>query len=110
MPGPTTISRGNLINTLVLQVNLTPVAVAGNSTVEQTFNINGLISSDQVSAFSFQGAYSVNVDAINFRVASANTLTVAFQNPTGSPVTPPAGNYFLEINRVENLPAPSSIT
>ena len=108
MPG-TTLARGNILSNVVLQANLTPVAVAANSTVEQNFAVVGLISSDQVSAMSFQGAFAVNVAPVNFRVATANVLTVAFQNPTNGAVTPPSGNYFVEVNRIEALPAPANL-
>ncbi len=105
----TTITRGNILTTIVMQVNLTPVAVAANSTVEQNFTVAGLVSSDQVSAVEFQSAFTVNVTPVNCRVATNNVLTVAFQNPTNGSVTPPSGNYFVEVNRIENLPAPANM-
>ena len=110
MPGSSTISRGNVLNTIVLQVNLTPVAVAANSTVEQSFTIPGLIAGDQVSAFILQAAYpNTDVSYVNARCAANNTLTVAYQNGTGGSLTPPSGNYYIEINRLENLPPPANL-
>lgn len=100
MPG-TMISRGNLLYSFAIQVNLTPVAVAQSSIAEQNFTIPGLQTNDQVSALTFTGAYTINVDISNIRVSAANTLTVAFQNSTGGALTPPAGNWLLEINRLE---------
>ena len=51
--GPTIIATGNVQSTFILSVSLTPVAVAANSTVEQSFTINGLLSAiDQVSDLS----------------------------------------------------------
>ena len=106
MAGSSTIARGNVILTTVLQVNLTPAAVAGNTTAEQSFTVPGLITGDQVSAFLFQGAYAnADVSYVNARVASNNTLTIAFQNGSGGSLTPQAGNYYLEVNRIENLQA-----
>jgi len=109
MPGSSTISRGNILNSFTLQVNLTPSAVAANSTVEQSFIIPGLVSGDQVSAFMFQAAFAVNINPVNMRVPSNNTLTVAFQNVSGGTLTPPSGNYYLEVNRPENLPPPANL-
>lgn len=106
----TTLTRGNILTTVVLQANLTPVAVAANSTVEQNFTVPGLVSSDQISSLFFQSAFTVNVEPVNFRVATANVLTVAYQNPTNGSVTPPSGNYFLEVNRIEYLPAPGNMS
>ena len=111
MAGPATIARGNVLNTIVLAVNLTPVAVAGNTCAEQNFTIPGLISSDQVSAFTLQSAFPNNlVQVENFRVAAANTLTVAYNNGTGGALTPPSGIYYIEVNRIENIPPPANIT
>lgn len=108
MPG-TTLARGNILTSTIMQVSLTPVAVAANSTVEQNFTIPGLISSDQIASLLFQGAYTVNVEPVNFRVAAANVLTVAYQNPTSGSVTPPSGNYFIQLNRIESLPPPANM-
>ena len=100
MPG-TMVARGNVMASFVIYAALTPVAVAANSTVEQSFTIPGLQSNDQVSAMSLTGAYTVNVDVTNIRVSAPNTMTVAYTNGTGAPVTPTAGNYVIEINRLE---------
>jgi len=104
-----TLQRGNLVFDTVLQVSLAPVAVAANSTVEQSFTVPGLLSSDVVSEFSFQGPYTVNVGYTNARVAAANVLTVAYSNGTGAPVTPPSGQYFLNVARIENFPPPAVV-
>lgn len=110
MPGSTTIARGNILNSIVLQITLTPVAVAGNTTAEQPFTIPGLIAGDQVSGIQFLGAFSnQDISVVNARIAANNTLTVAFQNGSGGSLTPMAGAYYLEINRIENLPPPANL-
>ncbi len=104
MAGSSTIARGNVIMTTVLQANLTPVAVAANSTVEQSFTVQGLIAGDQPSNFNFLGAFpNSDVSFVNLRCPANNTLTVAYQNGSGGSLTPPAGQYYIEINRIENL-------
>ena len=110
MAGSSTLARGNLINTIVLQAVLTPVSVAANTTAEQSFTVQGLIAGDQVSNFNFLGAYpNTDVSFVNLRCPANNTLTIAYQNGTGGALTPPAGSYYIEINRLENLPPPSNI-
>lgn len=111
MAGSATLSRGNVLNSFLLTVNLTPVSVAGSSTIEQTFTIPGTVSGDQVSTFSYIGGVYPNSDVsfVNGRVAANNTLTIAFQNGTGGALVPPAGNYLIELNRAENLPMPNAI-
>jgi len=99
--GPQIISNGNIQSSWVLSVTLTPVSVAASSTVEQSFTVNGLaLASDQVSDFTYQGAYTLNVSIANARVSANNTLTVAYSNQTVGAVVPPSGTYYLEINRV----------
>ena len=111
MAGPTTIPRGNVLNTLIMQVTLTPVAVGATTCAEQSFTIPGLIAGDQVSGLQLTTAFPNNLVQIeNMRVPANNTLTVAYNNGTAGALTPPAGVYLLEINRLENQPAPSAIT
>lgn len=110
MAGSATLTRGNVLNTIVLQANLTPVAVAGNTTAEQNFTVQGLLVGDQVSAFILQTAFpNQDVSFVNGRVGANNTLTIAFQNGSGGSLTPQAGNYYIEINRLENLPPPANL-
>lgn len=101
MSGSTTICRGNIFESILLKATLTPVAVAANSTVEQNFTVTGLRITDTVDLFYCQSAYTVNVVAVNIRISAANTLTVAYCNPTASPVTPPAGVYLVKMVRPE---------
>ncbi len=101
MPG-TMVGRGNFLYSFAILLTLTPAATAGSSTVEQSFTVPGLQTNDQISALSFSGPYTVNVDMANIRVSAANTLTIAFQNNTGGSLTAPAGNYLLEVNRLES--------
>ena len=100
--GPTIIATGNVQSTFILSVSLTPVAVAANSTVEQSFTINGLLSAiDQVSDLSYTGgAWSINLSPANYRISANNTLTVSYTNPTAGSLTPPSGTYYVEINRL----------
>jgi len=104
----TTINRGNIATTILMSLALTPVAVGATTSAEQTFSVPGLLVGDQVSALQFQGAWTVLIDIVNLRVSAAGTLSVSFQNNTGGSLTPPAGNYLLEVNRPETLPLPSN--
>jgi hypothetical protein len=104
----TTVNRGNVIATVVMQIALTPAQTAANTTLEQTFTVPGLQAGDQVSGLTYLGALTVAVDFVNFRVSAANTLAITFANGTGGALTFPSGNFYLEINRLESLPAPSN--
>lgn len=97
--GPQDICRGNLQATFLLQVTLTPAAVATVTSAEQTFTIPGLLVGDQISGISLQAAWTVLVDIVNYRVTANNTLGISFQNNTAGSLTPPAGTYLIEVNR-----------
>jgi hypothetical protein len=97
--GPQLVTYGNVSATYVLQVSLTPSAVGATTSAEQTFTVPGLLTGDQVSAINFQGAWTVLVDIVNYRVSGNNTLGISFQNNTGGSLSPPTGTYLLEINR-----------
>ena len=102
--GPQTICRGNLAMTMVLAVNITPASTAANSTVEQQFVIQGLVSSDQISGFEYQGGPFTNssVSAVNFRCTGNNIVAIAFQNVSSAAVSGQAGLYYMEVNRLDN--------
>jgi hypothetical protein len=104
----TTINRGNIATTIVMTTSITPAGVATNTSAEQSFTVPGLQIGDQVSALQYQGAWTVLCDIVNLRVSGANTLSVSFQNTTGSTVTPPAGTYLLEVNRPEQVTLPTN--
>lgn len=98
-PGPTILASGNLSNTFLLTLSLTPAAVNTVTTAEQSFTVQGLLIGDQVSGVTYIGVWPNLTDMINFRVISNNTLAITFQNGTGGSLTPPAGTYLVEINR-----------
>lgn len=105
MPG-TLINRGNVQSTTVISVSLTPASVGSATSAEQSFTVPGLQVGDQVSGISLQAAWTSLTGIVNLRVVSANTLGISFQNNTAGALTPPAGVYFIEINRPETtLPA-----
>lgn len=103
------IARGNLQGTYLLSISLTPAGVATVTSAEQTFPVPGLLIGDQISGVSFQGAWTVLVDIVNYRVTANNTLGISFQNGTAGTVTPPAGAYLVEVNRPSSLPLPNGI-
>jgi len=101
------VTYGNVSGTFLLKTTLTPVSVAATTAAQQTFTVNGLQLGDQVSDVSLQAAWTVAATVVNAWVSANNTLAVSFYNGTGSPVTPPSGSYYIEINRpdLQNLPS-----
>lgn len=69
--------------------NITPSSVAANLCAEQTFTVNGLITSDKV--FFNPVAAGNATSAGQVRVSAADTLAVTYCNPTSGALTPGAG-------------------
>lgn len=104
----TTITRGNVATTLLMQVTLTPVAVTSATSAEQNFSVAGVLSGDQISAFNYQGAVTGLVSIVNMRVVSSGVIGVSYANGTAGSLTPPSGTYLIELNRPESYPLPAS--
>lgn len=114
MPGPTTLTRGNVILEMLLIVTLTPPNVGANTTVEGSYTIQGLLPNDFIEIN--QLSHIVGLSIGNVRVTSANTASIQFVNSTAAPINGSAATtYILNVDRFENASMgqaqfPSSIT
>lgn len=87
--------------TIVLPKNtgaITPLSVAANTIAEQTFAVNGLVTTDAVSV-SEPAAQTAGIGIVGCRVSSANTLAIRFINNTAGALTPLSGTYRLAVYR-----------
>ncbi len=75
-------------------IDITPVAVAANSAVEQTFTIKRLATNESIIV-SLVGAQTAGVTIANARVSAADTLAITFINPTAGSITPASGDHRL---------------
>lgn len=103
----TTIGRGNIIRTNMIQVKLTPASVGTTAGAEQTFTVQDLAVGDFVEV-NCNAAQNTNVGISNSRVSAANTLAVAFTNVASIAETPTAGLYNVLVTRCEDSPIPSN--
>lgn len=89
---PTQSCFGNIQAEWLIQQALTPAAVGAATTAEQTFTITGLQVGDsvQVSKPTTQAGLGI----VNARVSAANTIAIAFINPTAGSLTPTAGEVY----------------
>ena len=72
---------------------LTPVAVAANTTAEQTFTVPGLLAGSQV--WVNKPSWTAGLGIAGVRVSAANTLAINFCNVTASAITPPSETYII---------------
>lgn len=114
-PGPASVQTqnsqapfSNFQQVAVLSVPLTPVSVATVTIAEQSFTVTGLQVGDVIVWT--KPALANAVAPVNMRVSAANTLTVAYVNPTAGALTPTAETYLITVFRqVANLPAISAM-
>lgn len=84
---------GNCVKEGVISATLSPAAVAPNTSAEQDFTINGLLSGDYVMVNKPTAQAGLVVG--NARVKSANTLSIVFGNLTATSITPTASETYL---------------
>lgn len=70
---------------------LTPVAVAANTTAEQTFTVTGLVAGSPVWVNKLTATQGLGIAGV--RVSAANTLAINYCNGTAASITPPAEQY-----------------
>lgn len=105
--GSTTLARGNIDAEKLFSISITPVAVAANTTAEQSFTVIGINPGDYINIAS-AAAQTAGIIIGNCRIPAANTLTVQFGNFTGGSLTPVAGTYGVIWGSPENLPLDSN--
>lgn len=108
-PDTTQSPIGNVQKIGVFSIALTPVAVAANTTAEQTFANTGigLLVTDNVDAS--KPSFQAGLGIVNVRVSAVDTLAITYINATASPITPTAETYQVAVTRVQpNWTKPAS--
>jgi len=102
MPGSSDIALGNLSYIFLLQATLSPAQVAAATTAEQTFTVNGLLTTDFVEVQ--KPTAQAGIGICGARVSAANTLAINFVNATAATATTPtaAEVYLIKVTRREN--------
>jgi hypothetical protein len=72
---------------------LTPVAVAANTTAEQTFTVTGLVAGSPV--WINKPSFTTGLSIVGVRVSAADTLAITYGNTSGASITPPAEAYIV---------------
>jgi hypothetical protein len=85
-------NTGNIVKQSVISVTLSPVAVAINTTAEQTFTVNGLQTGDHVVVN--KPTTQAGLGIVGSRVSAANTLAITFSNNTAGSITPTAAQVY----------------
>lgn len=73
-------------------VEISPAAVAANTTAEQTFTVTGLLTTDVVSVN--KPTAQAGLGIVGARVSAADTLAITFSNNTGAAITPTAAETY----------------
>lgn len=81
----------NLRAIATYSATLTPVAVAANTSAEQTFTVTGLVVGDVI--YLSKPTAQAGLGIVNARCSATNTLAITYVNATGAPITPTAETY-----------------
>lgn len=98
MPGPAERAMGNIALEMALSASLTPPNVPANSTVLQTYTINGVQLND-ILEFN-QLSHVAGLLVGNMWVSAANTISVQYTNVTTGAINgTPAQSYVIAVTR-----------
>jgi len=75
-----------------LAVTLSPVAVAANTTAEQTFTVTGVAVGDVV--YVSKPTAQAGLGIVNVRASAANQIGITFSNNTAGSITPTASEVY----------------
>lgn len=89
---PLQMQTGNLQLDMLLQLTISPASVAAATVAEQSFTLTGLIVGDQVTVS--KPTFQAGLAVVSARVTAANTIAIAFINPTASPIVPTASEVY----------------
>ncbi len=84
---------------IVFQVSLTPASVATIVAVEQALTVTGILATDILVSASNTVAMATAVGAIAGHVSAANTIALAYVNPTAGALVPTPGTYNVVVLR-----------
>lgn len=73
-------------------ITISPVAVAANTTAEQTFAVPGVAVGDFVDVN--KPTAQAGLGIVGVRVSSAGNIGITFANTTASPITPTASEVY----------------
>ena len=94
------IMMGNMASVYLYQLNITPAAVAANTSVSQFFTITGLKTGDLVY-INNPFPHTVGTGVVGARVSGVNQIEITFANFTAGSLTPAPGSYQILIARPE---------
>jgi hypothetical protein len=81
-----------------LTASLTPTLIGANTSVEQTFTVTGLQTSDKLLQV-IKPTHTTNLGIVGFRIVGANSLGISFMHIGGAGLTPPAETYTILVWR-----------
>lgn len=92
--GTAKVGAGTTITKVVVYTpTLSPVAVAADTTAEQTFTVTGLTTSDTICSFNKPTAQA-GLGVVGMRVSAADTLAITYSNNTAGSITPTASEVY----------------
>jgi len=103
----TTIARGNLLATSIVQVTF-PSTTFATTTTEVTISVPGVKATDKIQA-QIDAVMTTGVIIGNVYTNTDNQITVRLANLTGASVTQAAAVMLVSVKSCEDQPIPSNV-
>ena len=89
----------DLVQKYVIDINdfeltIDPASVAANTTVEQTFTVEGIKALDSIISVE-KPSLTAGLGVLQGRMSADDTLAIQFINTTASPIDPPSETYLI---------------
>lgn len=86
--------RGYVVDIRDAELTIDPASVAANTTVEQTFALEGIKALDSVLAV-VKPTLTAGLGVLQGRPSADGTLAIQFINTTAAPIDPPSEVYLV---------------
>ncbi len=78
----------------IVTSTINPVAVAADTSVEQTFTVTGLETTNELLQVEKPTA-TAGIGIVNYRISATDTLAITFMNSTLGSLNPPSETYTI---------------
>ena len=91
---PSALPYGNANKLNLIDVTISPVSVAANTTAAQNFALPGVIFGQDFVFDVTKPTEQAGLALGAYRVSAANQITIVFVNDTAAPIVPTAGETY----------------
>lgn len=104
-----TVTRGNALFTTYIGPVISPASVPAYTSVTQTYNIPGLLTTDIIQCIGAVGPQTAGIVTAECDCYTNGILSLQILNATALPATPYAGQYVFQVTRTDGQTLPPNM-